>query len=233
MKIDALSVFFPAYNEEKNIASTVEKALLVLKDLKLKNYEVMVVNDGSKDNTAKVVEGLVKKDKHVRLINHEQNGGYGEALKTGFYSAKYPWITVTDSDGQFDFADIKKLLEKTDQAEVVWGYRIDRNDPPLRIVMGLLWTLLSNIILGIRIKDVDCAFKLVKKEVIETIPKLQSTRGGMISPELLAKAKKSGFKMAEVGVCHYPRKEGQQTGASFKVMVRSFVDLFKLAWKIR
>lgn len=233
MKISSLSVFFPAFNEEKNIKSTVEESLIVLKNLKLKDYEVVVVNDGSKDRTAEIVKKIIEKDKHVRLIDHEKNGGYGEALKTGFYNARYPWIVCTDSDGQFNFAEVEKLLEKTDKAEVVIGYRMNRNDPPVRVMMGWMWTLLSNIILGIGVKDVDCAFKLVKREVIETIPRLQSTRGGMISPELLAKAKKSGFKISEVGVHHYPRTEGKQTGADLKVMIRSFADLFKLWWKIR
>lgn len=232
MKINELSVFFPAYNEEKNIKNTVEKAWEVLQTLKLKDYEIIVVNDGSKDKTAQVVELLVNQNKRIRLINHEQNGGYGEAVKTGLYGAKYPWIVFTDSDGQFDFSEIPKFLEKADKAEVVAGYRINRNDPLVRVMIGWLWTLLSNIILSIGVKDVDCAFKLVKKEVIDKIPKLQSTRGGMISPELLAKAKRSGFKIVEVGVYHYPRAAGHQTGANFKVMFRSFADLFKLWWKI-
>lgn len=233
MKIKSLSVFFPAFNEEKNIKNTVEQSLLVLKNLKLQDYEVIVVNDGSKDQTAEIVEKIIQKDKHVHLINHQQNGGYGEALKTGFYSARYSWIVCTDSDGQFDFAEVEKLLGKTDKAEVVIGYRMNRNDPPMRVIMGWLWTFLSNIILGIGVKDVDCAFKLVKKEVIATIPRLQSTRGGMISPEILAKAKREGFKIEEVGVHHYPRTKGKQTGADLRVMVRSFIDLFKLWWQIR
>lgn len=228
-----LSVFFPAYNEEENIGDTVEKALLVLKKLGLKDYEVLVVNDGSTDNTAGVVEKFAKKDSHVKLINRTQNGGYGEALKSGLYGARFESIVYTDSDLQFDFSEVTKFLEKSGGADIVAGFRINRSDPPIRILFGWVWTMLANILLGVGVKDVDCGFKLVKRKVIETIPKLESSRGGMISPELLAKAKKYGFKIVEVGVYHYPRQAGRQTGADFKVMIRSFADLLKLWWQLR
>ncbi len=225
-----LSVFFPAYNEEENIKSTVEKAISVLETLNLKSYEVMVVNDGSTDGTAREVESLEKKDKHVRLINRAQNGGYGEALKDGLYNAKYDYIVFTDSDGQFDFSEVKKFIDKADKADIVAGYRINRSDPPIRVLMGWVWTMLGNLLLGIGVRDVDCAFKLVKRQVLDQIPRLESGRGGMISPELLAKAKMRGFTITEVGVNHFPRQAGRQTGADIKVMVRSFVDLFRL-WR--
>lgn len=231
--IDSLSVFFPAYNEEKNITQTVEKAKKVLENLKIKKWEILVVNDGSRDKTGEIVESLTKKDYHIHLITHNPNQGYGEALKTGFYNAKYSWIAFTDSDGQFDFSEISKFLEKTDEADIVAGYRINRQDSLMRKINGWGWTNLSNILLGIKVRDVDCGFKLVKKEVIEKIPKLKSTRGGMISPELLAKAGKKGFKIVEVGVHHYPRKEGKQTGANFKVIITSFANLFSLWWELR
>ncbi len=228
-----LSVFFPAYNEEGNIKNTVEKAILVLETLNLKSYEVMVINDGSSDNTAKVVEKLMQSDNHIRLINRVQNGGYGEALKSGLYSAKYENIVYTDADLQFDFSEVTKFLERSEKADIVVGFRINRSDPFVRVLIGCIWTMLANVLLGVGVKDVDCGFKLVKKKVIETIPQLESSRGGMISPELLAKAKKSGFKIMEVGVYHHPRQAGRQTGADIKVMLRSFADLLKLWWQIR
>ncbi|KKS64270.1 hypothetical protein A3A14_00805 [Candidatus Daviesbacteria bacterium RIFCSPLOWO2_01_FULL_43_38] len=233
VNVKNLSVFFPAYNEEENIRVMVEKALLVLKTLKLNDYEVMVVNDGSTDGTAKVVEGLAKRDRHVRLINRTQNGGYGEALKCGLYGARFENIVYTDSDLQFDFSEVTKFLEKSEKADIVVGFRINRSDPPVRIIIGWVWTMLANALLGVGVKDVDCGFKLVKKKVIETIPKLESSRGGMISPELLAKAKKYGFKIIEVGVYHHPRQAGRQTGADLQVMIRSFADLLKLWWQLR
>lgn len=232
-KVNGLSVFFPAYNEEENIEKTVEKALLVLRKLGLRDFEVLVVNDGSIDNTAKIIEKLAKKDSHVKLINRIQNGGYGEALKSGLYGARFENIVYTDSDLQFDFSEVIKFIEKSKKADIVAGFRINRSDPPLRILVGWVWTMLANVLLGVGVKDVDCGFKLVKKRVIDTIPQLESSRGGMISPELLAKAKKSGFKVVEVGVYHYPRQAGRQTGADFKVMIRSFADLLKLWWQLR
>jgi len=115
----------------------------------------------------------------------------------------------------------------------VAGYRIDRRDSPVRKLFGFGWTFLANLLLGIGVRDVDCGFKLIRKKVIENIPALESTRGGMISPELLGQARKAGFKIAEVGVHHYPRKEGKQTGANLKVIFRSFLDLGRLWWELK
>jgi glycosyltransferase involved in cell wall biosynthesis len=230
--IKEISVFFPAYNEEANIKDTVGKAIQVLDGIAEK-YEIIIVNDGSSDETGEVSAELAKKNKNIKVLTHSQNKGYGEALKTGFYNAKYNWIATVDSDGQFDFSEITKLIEKSENADIVIGFRIDRKDPLLRKIYGFVWTLLANLLLGVNVRDVDCSFKLVKKEVIQKIPKLESTRGAMISPELLAKAKYQGYKISEVGVHHYSRKEGKQTGASIKVIIKSFLDLFKLWNKLR
>lgn len=232
MSVDRLSVFFPAFNEEANLTETIDKAVKILQKLDLKNYEVIIINDGSADNTGEVAEKLAKKYKEVRVINHPHNKGYGEALKSGFYSAKYDWIAFSDSDGQFDFAEITKLIAKTDEAEVIVGYRINRQDNLIRKLNGWGWTFVSNLLLGINVRDVDCAFKLIRKDVIEKIPKLKSTRGGMISPELLALIRRNGFKIVEVGVHHYPRKVGEQTGANLQVIITSFLELFKLWWAL-
>lgn len=231
--VNSLSVFMPAYNEEKNVGQTVLSVLDTLKELSLKDYEIIVINDGSSDNTAKVVQELEKKDKHIRLISHEKNMGYGEAVKTGYYNAKYDFIVFIDSDGQFDFKDIYKLLEKIGKADLVVGYRVNRQDHLMRIINGWGWTQLSNILFGLNIRDVDCAFKLLKREVIDTIPHLESTRGAMINPELLARSKKAGFKITQVGVSHFPRKTGRSTGANLNVILWSFLDLIKLWWKIK
>ncbi|OGM11345.1 hypothetical protein A2Z22_04235 [Candidatus Woesebacteria bacterium RBG_16_34_12] len=231
-KIPELSVFFPAYNEEGNIEKTVLDAKKVLEKIS-KKWEIIIVNDGSKDRTGEIAKRLSKEDKRIRVINHRKNKGYGEALKSGFYNAKYAWIATCDADGQFDFSEIKNLCEKSSQAQIVIGYRINRRDSVLRKIFGWGWTLIANLLLGINVRDVDCSFKLVKKEVIEKISPLESTRGGMISPELLAKAKRLGFKIDQVPVHHYPRKSGHQTGADMKVIINSFIDLMKLWKKLR
>lgn len=231
-KLKSLSLFFPAYNEEANLENTVEKAIPVLKEV-AKKYELLIINDGSKDKTGEVAEKLAKRYSFVKVITHSPNQGYGAALRSGFYNSQYEWIVFTDSDGQFDFSELGKFIERSDEADIVAGYRIKRQDPLTRKIFGWGWTILTNLLLGIKVRDVDCAFKLVNKKVIEKIPKLQSTRGGMISPELLGKAHKAGFKIVEVGVHHYPRKEGKQTGSNFKVIFKSFVDLGKLWWQIK
>ena len=231
-KLDGLSLFFPAYNEEGNIKNTVEKAIPVLKNVASK-YELLIVDDGSKDKTGEIADKLAEEYSFIRVVHHHPNQGYGAALKSGFYNSKQEWIVFTDSDGQFDFSEVTRLIEKSGEADIVAGYRINRQDPLMRKIFGFGWTFLSRLLLDVGVRDVDCAFKLVKKKVIDTIPPLQSTRGGMISPELLGRAKKAGFKIVEVGVHHYPRKEGKQTGANLKVIFKSFVDLGKLWWQVK
>lgn len=231
-KLKELSLFFPAYNEEANLENTVEKAIPVLKKIAEK-YELIIVNDGSKDKTGDVAEKLAKKYSFIKVITHNPNQGYGAALRSGFYNSKYEWIVFTDSDGQFDFSEVDRLIEKSGEADLVVGYRINRQDSLTRKIFGWGWTFLANVLLGLKVKDIDCAFKLTKKEVVDKILKLQSTRGGMISPELVGKARKAGFKIVEVGVHHFPRKEGKQTGANLKVIFKSFVDLGKLWWSIK
>lgn len=234
--VNELSVFFPAYNEEANIETTVKKALDVLQKLPLKNYEVIVVNDGSKDKTGEVAEKIAREEKHVRLINHNPNRGYGEALKSGFYNAKYDWIAFTDSDGQFDFSEIVNFLnkEKESGADLIIGYYKERKVSLFtKVTTKLFWEPVVFILFGLHVKDIDCAFKLISKDVIETIPHLEATRGAFISSELLVKAKKAGFKIEEVGITHHERKMGKATGRNLNVIIQSYRDLFNLWWKLR
>ena len=140
MPVSSLSVFFPAYNEEKNIEDTVKKAVNVIKELKLDKWEIIIVNDGSKDKTGEVADNLSQNISNVRVV-HQLNGGYGMAVRGGFYNSKYDWIVYTDSDGQFDFSEINKFLELTDQADAIWGYRIKRQDPLFRLLNAQGWKL--------------------------------------------------------------------------------------------
>lgn len=227
-----LSVFFPVFNEEKNIAQTVEKAVKVMNDIKAIEYEIIIVNDGSKDNTGKISDQLAKKYPEVRVI-HKPNGGYGTALRVGFYNAKYEWIVYTDSDGQFDFSEVSKFIDKADKSDVIWGYRIKRRDPFYRILFAKGWAFSVFLFFGLLLKDVDCGFKMINRKVLEKIPKLTSSRGGMINAELAIKSNKYGFKISQVGVTHYPRLSGHPTGASWRVIVQSYIDLFKLRWELR
>jgi glycosyltransferase involved in cell wall biosynthesis len=227
MPVKQLSVFFPAFNEEGNIAQTTEKALAVLKKLDLDNYEVIVVNDGSRDKTSEVAHELAKNNSHVKVVDQE-NGGYGMALRAGFSNAKYDWIVYTDADGQFDFSEINKFLEKAENNDYIIGYRMKRNDPFYRLIFAKIWALSVFFLFWIWVRDIDGGFKMINKRVLDKIPALKSTRGAMINAELLIKTKKYGFKIAQVGVYHYPRLAGKPTGASIKVIIQSYLELLKL-----
>ena len=229
VKINQLSVFFPTYNEEGNIANTVLAAKEVLEKVADK-WEIIIVNDGSTDGTQEIAEGLRKEDERIIVENHKKNRGYGGALQTGFYAAKYDWIVYNDADGQFDFGETTKFIEKKDEADVFIGYRIKRKDAITRVAFAKGWALALFVFFGLKLKDVDCGFKMIKREVIEKLPKLETERGAMINAELAIKAKKYGFKIKQIGVHHYPRKAGRPTGASIRVIIKSFVDLLRL-WK--
>lgn len=234
-KIHEISAFFPAYNEEANIKIVVEKAIKVLEKV-AKEYEVIVVNDGSTDKTEGIVKKLIKKNPKISMITHTPNRGYGAALKSGLYRAQYDWIVFADADGQFEFSEITKFFDaqRRTKADLVIGYYLKRRVSFYRIWSSkFLWQPAVYLLFGLKARDIDCGFKLLKKEVIEKIPQLEAERGPFISSELLIKAKKAGFKIAEVGVHHYPRKAGRATGASLKVVFSGFSDLLRLCKKLK
>ncbi len=230
--ISELSVFFPAYNEEGNIEETVKKARAAL--LKTaKKWEIVIVNDGSKDKTSEIAHRLEKSDKRIRVIDQE-NRGYGGALKTGLYNSKYEWISFTDSDGQFDFGEITNFVEeqKITKADAVIGYYKKRQVSKLKIYTSKIWEAAVFILFHLHVTDIDCGFKLISKKVIEKIPTLESERGAFISSEFLIKTKKAGFKIVEIPVTHYPRTKGSGTGRDINVIIKSFIDLGKLWIKL-
>ena len=219
-----ISAFFPAYNEEANIVALAAKTSAVLKKLAGK-YEVIVVNDGSRDRTAEVVKAAHKKDPHIVLLDHVVNQGYGAAVKSGFAASKLDWIFFTDGDGQFDVAELEQMLPLTADHDLVVGYRIKRADAFQRKVNAWAWGTLVKTLFGLKgVRDIDCAFKIIRRDVFKKF-KLETT-GAMISTELLVKAQKNGFRIAEMGVHHYPRTAGVQTGAKLKVIARAFKELF-------
>ncbi len=232
MKINSLSVFFPCINEEGNIENIVAKAQTVLDSLKLK-YEIIIIDDGSTDKTGEIADKLAKTNSNIRVIHHPKNLGYGEALKSGFYNARYETIVYTDGDSQFDFAEVTKFIDQSENSDLVIGYRIKRQDSLLRILFKKGWTFSLWLFFGLTLKDVDCGFKMVKQKVLQKIPHLESSRGAMINAELAISAKKAGFKIAQVGVQHYPRTAGKPTGASLNVIFKSYTDLIKLWWKLK
>jgi len=235
MKVKELSVFFPAYNEEANIKTTVIKATKILPKV-AKKWEIIVVNDGSTDKTGEIVKGLIKKEPRIRMITHTPNRGYGAAFKTGLYNSRHQLIAFTDADGQFDFSEVTKFLEtqQKTEADLVIGYYLKRQVPFYRIWGSkFLWEPAVYLLFGLKVRDIDCGFKLIRKKVVETIPLLEAERGPFINSEFLIKAKKAGFKMAEIGVHHYPRKAGRATGASLKVILSGYSDLIRLYRKVK
>jgi glycosyltransferase involved in cell wall biosynthesis len=230
-KIPELSVFLPSFNEGGNIKGVVLKTRDVLQKVAGK-WEIIVVNDGSTDSTGEIVTALEKTDSRIRLINHDENRGYGASFKTGLYSSKYEWISFIDSDGQFDFAEITNFLNKQKEtnADLVIGYYKKRQVSKFKIITSKIWELAIFILFGLRVHDIDCGFKLISKVVVEKIPHLESERGAFISSEFLIKAKKLGFVIAEVPITHYPRIKGVGTGRNINVIIKSFIDLLRL-WK--
>ena len=233
MKLSGLSVFFPAYNEEGHLATTVRHATNILPKVARK-WEILIVNDGSTDSTAEIADKLAK-SKRVRVIHHKKNRGYGAAFKSGLYGSKYEWIAFTDSDGQFDFAEITNFidLQRKTSADLVIGYYKKRKVSRAKILTSKMWEYLVFFLFGLKVRDIDCGFKLISKSVVEKIPDLESERGAFISSEFLIKAKKNGAKIVEIPVSHYPRTAGQGTGRDLKVIVNSFIDLFRLWFKLR
>lgn len=229
MKLKELSVFFPAYNEEENIERVVENALRVLPSFADK-FEVLIVNDGSKDRTREISEALAKKHPVVRTVSHEKNRGYGAALKTGFAGSRFEWLFFTDGDGQFDLKDLSLLMPLTAGCDIAAGFRIKRNDPFHRILNARAYNILVRILFGLNVRDIDCAFKIIRKQVTDSI-KL-SSESQFLSAEFLIKAKKAGFTIKQAGVNHYPREKGTPTGNKPLVVINSFKELFKLWFEI-
>jgi len=233
-QIKELSVFLPCYNEEANLKSTYKNVKSNLEGV-FDDYEIILVTDGSKDKTGDIADAIAKKDSHVKVIHHNPNRGYGAALKSGLYSATFPWISFIDADGQFDFSEINHFVDTqaNTNADMVIGYYLGRKVSTMRKLNSYVWQTIVFLLFGLRVRDIDCGFKLISKKVLDKISKLESERGAFISSEFLIKAKKKGFKIVEIGVNHYPRKQGEATGAKLNVIIRSFVDLFNLWKKLR
>lgn len=221
----SISVFFPAYNEEANIARSVAQAQEVLTSLGVADYEIAIVNDGSRDRTRKIVEELCHCNARVRLVNHEVNQGYGASVWSGIMASSKDYIFFTDADLQFDLTEISRLLAYVPEFDVVVGFRIKRQDNLIRVFNAWAWNVLNRVLFGLQVKDIDCAFKLFKREVFSGLQ--VTSRGAMFSAELLVRVVRLGFKVAEVGVTHYPRRAGSATGGKLSVILRAFRELFQ------
>lgn len=226
----SISVFFPCYNEQDNIEPLVAKALTVLDGLGA-DYELIIVDDGSSDATASIADHIAAEKNTVKVVHHHTNLGYGAALQSGFKAATKDLVFYTDGDGQFDIAEMPRLLDLMQQYDIVSCYRLDRRDSIIRRFNGWCWTKLVCLLFGLKLRDIDCAFKLYKRRVFDDM-QLAST-GALIDAEILARAARKGCTITQKGVHHYPRTAGEQTGASLRVILRAFRELFRLHKRIR
>ncbi len=226
----SISVFFPCYNEQENVGRTVEKALVVMEKLNA-DFEVIIVDDGSTDGTGKIADEIAAGNSRVKVVHHKSNLGYGSALQSGFKAATKKLVFYTDGDGQFDINEMPVLLPLMKQYDIVSCYRLDRRDSAIRKINGWCWTKLVCLLFGLKIHDIDCAFKLYKREIFDNI-ELSST-GALIDTEILARAARKGYSITQKGVHHYPRTAGLPSGANPRVILRAFKELFSLQHRIR
>jgi glycosyltransferase involved in cell wall biosynthesis len=229
-RLAGISVFLPSHDEEANVERVVNGYLREL-PLIADDYEVIVVNDGSRDRTGEIADRMAAADPHVRVVHHPVNRGYGGAVISGIRAARMPYVLLSDGDGQFDPAEVARLAAFVPEYDVVVGHRARRADHLIRKLNGAAWTALVRVLLGVSTRDIDCGFKLFKRELLDGME--LKARGAMISTELMARLAGMGARVREVEVTHLPRLAGEQSGANFKVVARAFKELFTLYGDLR
>ena len=226
----SLSIIIPAYNEEANVAEAIRRVSRVAQTLGM-DYEIIVVNDGSRDRTGEVVREMAPSSPNLRLVEHFPNRGYGGALKAGFAASTKELIAFLPADNQFDFSEIRLMLDKlTPDVALVSGQRVDRKDHPIRKFNAFGWNLVVRLMFGYLIKDIDCGFKVFRRWVLDRIH--VESNGAMIDTEMLAEMRARGYRTAEVPVTHMPRTAGSPTGANLKVVLRAFRDLLRFRLRL-
>jgi glycosyltransferase involved in cell wall biosynthesis len=230
LRLPGLSVVLPCLDEEENVAAAVAEALAAAERC-ASAVEVIVVDDGSTDATRERATALVHADERVTLVVHDGNRGYGAALRSGIEAARMPWILLTDGDRQFDLRDLETFLPLAAGHDLIAGYRMDRQDPIGRRVAGRAWSWLARRTFGFGVMDVDCAFKLVRTRTVRRIE--LTSDGAMVSAELLARAVRDGWDIAEMGVHHRPRTAGVPTGGRVGVVARAFGERRALRRELR
>lgn len=228
-----LSVVLPAYNEALSLCQMVEEVIKSLSTV-VNDFEVVIVDDGSTDRTAAVAASQCAIYPQVRLITHPVNRGYGAALLSGFLSARKEWVFFTDSDRQFDLRELEGFWLSRDQADIVAGFRAPRRDPFVRRLCGRCWSALSTLLFGYTVRDVDCAFKLIRRAVVEDVGPQLVSRGAAFSAELLVRARRAGWSITERPVTgHRPRAVGVATGVRLDVILRAFKELLRIRFILR
>jgi glycosyltransferase involved in cell wall biosynthesis len=225
-----ISAVMPAFNEEANLEQSVGRMANALQAC-TRGFEIIVVDDGSQDGTAAVLERLKAAHPNLRVIRHPLNRGYGAALRSGFGAARFSWIFLMDADNQFDPAEVERLLARAAGADIVAGYRKHRRDPVLRRLNAWAFFTMVRLLFGGLVRDVNCAFKLMRREMIERMA--LHSEGALINTEILVLARQLGARVVEVPVEHYPRKAGKQTGANIRVVIRAFAELLAFRAEMR
>jgi glycosyltransferase involved in cell wall biosynthesis len=221
----SLTVFFPCHNEEANVERVTAQALDVGRRVS-DDLQVIIVDDGSRDRTAEIADRLAREHPEVEVVHHWPNRGYGGALQSGFRNARKEYVFYTDGDGQFDINEIDLLLPLIDTYDIVSAYRLNRQDSLIRKLNAAAWGFLMRLVLGLHVRDIDCAFKIYRREIFDRI--VMKSQGALIDAEILARAQRRGYTIGQVGVHHYPRTAGEQSGANLKVILRAFKELLKL-----
>lgn len=225
-----LSIFFPAYNDSGTIASLVIIALRAARRL-TPDHEVIVINDGSADGTAGILEELASIYPQVRIITHDRNRGYGGALRTGFASATRELVFYTDGDAQYDPAEMEALWRRFDQnVDLVNGYKISRSDPLHRVIIGRIYHYLVKTLFRLPVRDVDCDFRMMRRSIFDKVHLEKNS--GVICLEMMKKITDGGFRIAEVPVHHYHRAYGKSQFFNFRRLYRTAIDVMKLWWAL-
>jgi glycosyltransferase involved in cell wall biosynthesis len=226
----SISIFYPAYNDENSIGEMVNQALALAPRF-TSDYEVIVVNDGSSDGTAAVLDELARKHSRVRVIHHPRNRGYGGALRSGFTNATKDFVFYTDGDGQYDVNELAKLIPlMTEEVDVVNGYKLKRSDGKRRIILGAAYKLLARLLFRLPIRDVDCDFRLMRRSAIQSIDLVSTS--GVVCTEMIYKLKRAGCRFTEAPVNHYPRLHGQSQFFTVRRVAKTLVDFFALWLKL-
>lgn len=220
-----LSLVFPVFDEEQNIAVLLDAARTTAMKF-TRDFEIILVDDGSRDRSAEIIDQHCAKDPRYRVIRHQSNAGYGAALRSGLREAQGELIFFSDADLQFDLSEIENLLEHTEEFDIVAGYRARRSDPWPRRVIAATWGGIVRLLFGLRVRDIDCAFKVFRREVIEAI-EIEAI-GAFVNTEILVRSRAAGYRIHQVPVTHHRRQYGAQSGANPRVILRAVIELTTL-----
>jgi len=221
-RLRGLSIVLPCHDEAENVERTIDEATAA-GELVADAHEILVVDDGSTDATREIAAARAAEDPRVRVLVHDVNRGYGAAVRTGFAAARLEWIFLTDGDLQFDMTELTRFVPLAPSSDIVAGYRVHRADPPHRLLNAAAWNFLVRRTFDLPVRDVDCAFKLMRRELVQSLP--LTADGAMVSTELIARSAQAGARFAQLGVHHRPRAAGRPSGASPRVVLRAFREL--------